>query len=324
MTHNDHKQRALLSLYGELSEADQQILDEHLRGCGECRAELEQLRKLHASLGQSKRLEPSNELLNEARRQFQKTLQSERSSPGALSAFLDLLAQFELPSFKVVFGGVFILAIGMVLGYFAFTPSFQWERSLMRSAVQGGGGEDGTRITNLRFTDADAGDGEIEFTFDAVRTVRMKGSINDDDIRKVMAYALLNEQNPGMRIRTVSALAPQTEEQQPTAKPDKDVRESLIKILTTDSNPGVRKEALTALQKFPLDDEIRDVLLYVLKHDQNSGIRVAAINSLGKIKAQKSLLDDESLRILRDATQRDANNYVRILAKNVLEEIKQQ
>ena len=323
MRHKGYKERSLLSLYGELSENEQRVLDEHLRGCGDCREEFQRLKALHASITESGRLKPDSELLNEARRQLQQALQSERARPSVLNAAVDRFAQLEFPSFKIVFGAVVILAVGMVLGYFASTPSLQWERSVLRLASEGGAG-DGTRIANLRFIDADASDGEVEFTFDAVRTVTMKGSVNDDDIRKVMAYALLNEQNPGLRLRTVSALTPQSEEPALPGKPDTEVKQSLIKILTGDSNPGIRKEALAALGKFPLDDEIRDVLLYVLKHDLNSGMRVAAINSFERIKSQKSLLDDESLKTLNESTQKDENNYVRLLAKNVLEEIKTQ
>jgi HEAT repeat protein len=158
-------------------------------------------------------------------------------------------------------------------------------------------------------------DGEIEFTFDVVRPVRLKGNINDSQIQKVLAHALVNSQNPGVRLRTVNALSGQ---QQPLQT--EELRAALLEAITSDANPAVRKEALTLLQKLPFDEEVKKAILHVLQNDQNSGVRIAAMMVLDQFKAQAILKDQEVLNVLREKMETDENNYIRLIARNFLEE----
>src|SRR6202007_573133 len=61
-------------------------------------------------------------------------------------------------------------------------------------------------ISNIRFVDADPTDGQIEFAYDAVKPMRVKGSVNDAKIQRLLTYALEREQNPGVRLRAVNTL----------------------------------------------------------------------------------------------------------------------
>lgn len=178
-----------------------------------------------------------------------------------------------------------------------------------------------TRIANVRFIKSDVSGGEMEFTFDAVSPVHMKGNINDERVQKVLAHALVNDENPGVRLRSVSAFSTQI---QKLKMPDKEVKAALILALKTDANPGVRKEALKALQSFPFDDDIKQAFLDVLMRDENPALRIAAINSLDSARTQVQGSDKDLLEVLKQRIQTDDNSYIRIRAKAVMEEIKQQ
>jgi len=130
-------------------------------------------------------------------------------------------------------------------------------------------------ISNVRFVDSDATDGEVEFTFQASRPVHLKGNVNDPQIQSVLTYAMLNEQNPGSRLNSINAMD--------TEKPmqyDSDVKNALITVIMTDQNPGVRREALKLMNKFPYDESMKQTLLYVITNDTVSGLRIEALNSL--------------------------------------------
>ncbi len=177
------------------------------------------------------------------------------------------------------------------------------------------------RIMNLQIHQTDGGTGEVEFSFDAVTPVKMEGNINDERIQAVLAHALVTEQNPGVRLRSVNMLASQMEELKPL---DRTVKRALVTAAKSDDNPAVRREALRVLNSFPFDDEIREAFLYVLVHDTNPGLRIAAINSLDSARVQASDQGPDLLKILQERMQTDNNNYVRIRAKAVLREATRQ
>jgi HEAT repeat protein len=147
----------------------------------------------------------------------------------------------------------------------------------------------------------------------------MKGNIDDPSIQKILAEALVNERNPGTRIRTVNALANQT-----NVSPSPKVKQALITALEFDSNPAVRREALKALLEFPYDNEINDCLLYVLQRDKNSALRIAAINGLASAKLNGQIINEETLKVLNQKVKNDDNEYVRIRAASLLKEDKLQ
>ncbi len=321
MNHKQYKKWIQLANYEELDADEKHELQKHLSVCDECRAEFGELKKFHSVLAQRKRIKPSQQLLSEARQRLRAALRQERSRRSFGEKVTESLSQFVLPHYKLALGGIATLAFGIFVGYLAFTPSSRLEQSLTKftsakeSFLQGD-----TRITNVRFLDPDAASGEIEFTFDAVTPVRVGGNINDERVQKVLAHALLNEPNPGTRLRTVNAIAAQAQQQK---LPDPEVKTALIQALKSDENPGVRKEALTVLAKFPFDKQLKDALLYVLKNDKNTGLRIAAINSLDTTRIAGREVDQEVLNVLKEKMQTDDNNYIRIRARAVVEGVKQ-
>jgi hypothetical protein len=325
MRHQQYKDRLQLMLYDELSTQDLQDLEKHIEECAECRAELEELKKFHSVLAQHTPSFVTDTLLQEARRELRGALRSERLKQSIWEKLAERVRIFTLPQYKIAFGAVATLAVGLFLGYLVFSPR-SGEREIQqlptraaKETTQPLGGN--TQITNVHFVSSDPTSGEVEFTFDAVKPVHMKGSVNDPDIQKVLAYALLNEQNPGVRLRSVDAIG---SEQLKPAGAERDIKRTLIAALKSDKNPGVRKEALAVLQKFPFDEEVKQAFLDVLMYDANSGLRIAAINALEDARGESLPLDPEVLKVFKQKMQSDDNNYIRLRARAVVEEMKQQ
>jgi hypothetical protein len=325
MRHQQYKDRLQLMLYDELSTQDQQDLERHLEGCAECRAELEELKRFHSVLAQHTPSFVTDALLQEARYELRGALRTERLKQPIWEKLAERVHNLIFQQYKIAFGAVATLAVGLFLGYLVFSPG-SGEREIQQLPTQAAkktaqplGGN--TQITNVRFVNSDPTSGEVEFTFDAVKPARMKGSVNDPEIQEVLAYALLNEQNPGVRLRSVDAIG--FEHLKPTGG-EGDIKRTLITALKSDKNPGVRKEALAVLQKFPFGEEIKQAFLDVLVHDTNSGLRIAAINALEDARGENLPLDPEVLQVFKQKMQSDDNNYIRLRARAVVEEVKQQ
>ena len=322
MDHQVYKEWLQLLIYGELTDEQKAELDAHVRTCTECKSELKQLERFHSLLSHHRSVEPTDELLAEARQELRAALRIERSRQTFWDWITEFIPRFVFPKYAVAFGAVAVLAIGIALGRYVLSPLTQPQQPVPTQTAKSAALLDGeTRISNVRFIDADASDGEVEFTFDAIAPVRIKGSINDDRVQKVLVHALLNDQNPGVRLRSVNAFASQAHN---LKLPDPQVKKSLIAALKSDANPGVRKEALRVLLTFPFDEEIKSAFLHVLLHDKNAGLRIAAINSLDSVRIVGQHSDNEFLDVLKEKMQSDENNYVRIRAKAVLQEVRQQ
>ncbi len=321
MKHDQYKELLHLSFFQELDEYEHQILGKHLKACVECQSELEGLKKLGVVLEQGGRVEVDDHLLNEARRELRIALRLERAKTSPWSSFLQRLNVFGSPGLRFAYVGAAMLVIGFSIGYFVFIPSGgPSSMNVLPATGQVLADRSEPRISNFRFVRQSPEGSEVELSFDMVTPVRMKGNINDNAVQRVMAQALLSEQNPGARLMTVSTLADQVDLDK---SPDKEIESTLIQTLKSDANVGVRKEALKAIQKYPFDNEIKSALLYVLRREQNPSLRIDVINYFEKPVLSRQLVDQDILNGLKESMQSDNNNYIRTLAKNVYEEVKQ-
>ena len=317
MNHQQYNEWLNLLVYGELEGPDRAEMQKHLEECAGCREELEQRKKLYQLMDRHPGPEPSDALLQQARMDLRAALRIERNKRTFSERIQDRLRGW-MPALKPALGYAATLAAGLLVGALVFPRTVTVEKEA--GPTPGTGGlvkfEPGTtQISNIRFIDANTrGDGQVEFAFDAVRPMRVKGSVNDPRVQEVLTYAMVNEQNPGVRLRAVSTLSANH------SKPDPKVKAALLTAMQTDKNDGVRKAALATLQKYPFDDEIQSALLQVLQSDPNPAIRIEAIKSLEGQKAE----GPELINVLKDRMESDNNSYIRQRAKAVLEEVKVQ
>lgn len=309
------KESLPLLLYDDLESRERELLEEHLKGCAECRDTLEELKQLHSFVPPQAPVEPSEEFLREVQWELELALRKEHSGPTERSGSARTnWFYFRMPVYAAACAAFAALAVGVFLSWLLLPegapPSVVVENNPL--------GAGNLRIENVRFLDADASDGEIEFAFEAVSPIRLRGSLDDAKIQRVLTYALVNEQNPGVRLRAVKAIQSRQE-----GGSDSKVKEALIAALESDENPGVRTEALRVLQEFPYDEAIKNAFLHVLVNDSNSGLRIAAINSLEAAAARSQSLGPDVREVLKEKMQSDENDYVRIRATNLLREIRQ-
>ncbi len=322
MKHDQYKELVELSFYNELNDEARAVLDEHLITCAECRAESLAFRKLDSVLVQAPGFEVNDQVLDEARRDLRVALRLERARRPFWIEWLERFDVLSSPGLRLAFGGVATLIVGISVGYLVFFPS--GDEAVTRPLPglnQASAQRSESRVANFRILQQTPEAGEVEFSFDLVTSVRMRGNVNDNAVQKVMAQAMLHDQNPGARLLTVSTLASQVEA---SKTPDKEIKSALIQAMKLDVNVGVRREALKAMQKFQLDKDIKDALLFVLKNETNPGMRIDVINYLETPVLSGKVVDQDILNGLKQSMQSDNNNYIRIRAKNVYEEVNQQ
>lgn len=316
MKHNEYKQLLQLSLFGELKSEEQSKLKAHLLTCEECRSGLEDQKNLLELISGKKKADVDEKVLSAARYQLRGALRAEKENKNIFGSITDNNIQLFTTPLRFVFAGAALLIVGFLIGAIFFSKSSQAEITSQQNGENRFASlSEDISISNVRFIDSDASDGEVEFTFEASRPVRLKGNINDQQIQSVLTYAMLNEQNPGARLNSINAMDAETPVQY-----DNDVKNALITVIMTDENPGVRREALKLMSKFTYDETVKQALLYVITSDTVSGLRIEALNSLIEAGGKGYKLNHEELNLFRNKLQDDENPYIKLRSKTILQE----
>jgi hypothetical protein len=325
MKHTQYEEWLQLSLYHELSEQEQTVLDDHLKACERCRDEYLELKKIHKTLAHYRPIALSEPWLQDARRSLRVRIQSDAEKKSLWTIFRPALDGLLAPPVRIALGGLAILAVGILMGSFIFTSSSEKNFGLRQAAMRSSAMEAGeSQITNIRFVDRNSQSGDVEFTFETVTPVHIRGNVNDENIQKVLARALVSDQNAGNRLRAVNMIGTQAEQKQTSApKLDAEVKTALLTALLHDRNLGVRREAITVLKNYLPDPMIVRAFLNVLANEKNTGLKITVINSLDLSKYENQPVNREILDMFKNKAQSDDNNYIRIKAKLALQEVQQ-
>jgi len=313
MIHNKYKEMMELALLQELKDAELEELHKHLIDCDNCQFEYDKLNEFYKGIDKLDKKEVDEISLQNARHELRLALDKEISNRSFFEKIVDGVKNFSFYYYKPVITGAASLTVGLIMGYAFFHNGN--ENSFIGTAQID---QTSTKITNVRFLQPPNNDGEVEFTFEAVKPMTMKGKVSDPKIQMVLAQALLNEKNAGSRFNTVSVIANQTQGSNSVIDPK--IMSALISTLKFDDNPGVRKRALMALLNIPYNQQVKETFLYTLINDSNSGIRIAAINGLTSATMDGNKFDEETLKILKQKSQNDDNEYIRIRAASLVKE----
>lgn len=317
MKHKKFESLIVLDFYKETSLEEKAKLKKHLAACSKC---FEFQQNVGRTIPQRRQVDDAHldGTLVEARNELHRTLLASRNIP-EYRFHLPAGKFAPVPIYAVAAIAFVMLAIGATTGYLYFNRQGKSNGSML-SDLNSLNRND-VAIDNIRFLPTDQKSGEVQFSFDFVKRYEMKGSLDDHDVQKVLAYALGNSDNAGIRLKTVGML-----DAVAATEADKAIEHALIKAAKTDDNAGVRREALLSLKKLPFDNEVKDVLLFVLQKDKNPGMRVLAINYLSEKETTATSsnvknIDPKVLNVLKEKSLSDQNQYVRLKAAGMLKEI---
>jgi hypothetical protein len=309
MIHNEYIEMIPVYLYDELDLDKKKLFEEHIKSCKDCMLELESYKNLFAEISKDAHSTVDPKLLMEARLELRGLLRAQRNKVSISSKFVESLTSLISRPVGLAFSGFSVLLVGVLIGYLVFqTP-------VVENVKTDSSQSDQIKIQNINFIDPDPSDGQVEFTFDAIKSGHIKGNINDTELQKMLTYAVLNEQNPGTRLNSINVInANQTQSL------DNEIKTTLISVVKFDDNPGVKRVALKSLKEIPIDNDIKSALIYILLNDTSSGLRIEAINTLVEAAKKGFSFSQNDLSILREKIQVDNNNYIRFQAKNIIKE----
>lgn len=292
-----------LYIYGELSQQEEERVEQHLAACPSCTAELASLRRMERGLLLSEAPVPEG-LLAESRAALSRALVAERQvmapararRPHAIGSWLRGLMDMHI-GFRVPAGAMALLLAGFAAGKLA--PGSLPFLSSFGAAQQAG-------FVSVRSVEPDA-NGNIRIAFDNVSEKTVRGSFDDPHIRALLLASMKDESNAGLRVETAGIIKDHAG--------DSDVRNALLEAVQRDPNVGVRMNAMEGLKQFGADPAVRKALTAVLLNDANPGVRVKAIDLLTAHK------DESIVAPLQSAIQKEDNSYVRMRMTNALRDM---
>lgn len=306
MEHSKYKKMVIPYTYNDLQKNEINDFELHLLECSECSSEVEEIKNIHNIISSNIKEEIDENALFESRQELLAQIRNLNRKRHLFEKVWDIFTVPSSSNIKIAYSFT-SLVIFVAIGYFFLSNSSKTTYETKETS-----GKE-SKFTNLQFIKSNPDKGEVEISFEQITPVTLKGNVNDIEIQKVLAKSLLDNENPGIRLKTVNAILSEKRE-----KTSSILKDALINALKYDDNPGVRKEALNAICNLEFDDQIQDAMIYVLQNDKNSGLRIQAINCLDEKNNSKPITDPDAINVLKKKMHEDENSYIKLRAKTIL------
>lgn len=217
-------------------------------------------------------------------------------------------SRFHVPAgtFRYVAVAVATLAIGIVLGNFIGGPGDTGSVDTPLASANFNELLKNQSLTDIRIEQVDHTTGELVISAARKDNLTLTGNISDPEIQKVLAYALVSDQNPGTRLRSVKLMEGVTTSDA--------IQQALISSVLNDENQGVRQRALRALAQYPINDDLRNTYLNVISNDPSPALRIEAIQILMQDE------DPGTRTAVLNASEEEKNETIQDIVKRFYQE----
>jgi Putative zinc-finger len=290
------QQNITLYLYNELADDARHELEQHVRRCKNCAAEVADQREFQVQMNALPVEEPSASFLTAARMRLQESLETaEQRRAWYHRLAFDPTSWLRQVRFSPALASVLFL-VGFAGGIGAMYGAMG--KGQTPGVIIGPAPQEAS-ISGITSIEKEPGTDNVKVQYDKRLPESVQGSVSDPKVQDLLLYAAKSNENSGVRLNSVDALTSKAD--------DPRVRETLTYALRYDSNPGVRLMALEGLGTYVKDDiRVRNAVLEALLNDSNPGVRSGALHALDPVRA------DSSVRMaLQQLSKEDASPYIR-------------
>jgi anti-sigma factor RsiW len=329
-------EKVVLAAYGELPDDQNHAMTLHLMSCKECREEQEQLLALKTLSAAYPVLEPSPNLVARSRTRLEESLDAlppkrwyDRLAGWMTRTATGLQSAPAAACLLLVAGA----GLGSMGGYeFAQRHASQVDQKT-ETAGQSAGRTDApaipvtpaglvspTEVGAISGVSREPNSNLVEVSYNQVEPRRVKGTLENPQIRQLLMLASQNGASAGVRDDSVGLLAAACRSGQGcvgNGLQSTDFRDALMVSLRYDRSATVRLKALEGLQPFVGEDmQVRDAVLEALQNDPEARVRSAAISMLEPVEADTSVR-----QVLSTVALSDQNSNIRTASRVVLRRV---
>jgi len=288
------KKNAALFLYGELTLEEEQSFQDHIEACADCRREFETEKRVQAALNR-REVDVDPALLARSRRDLALRLENAGMRRAGVREWLRRVSDMRIAALARPAAALALIALGF----------FGARLTASKPAVDAAGATE-PGVMRVRYLESGPS-GRVHLVVDETRQRELSGSVNDDQIRRLLLAAARESSDAGLRAESMDVLKAE--------RTPAELRPVLLYALQHDSNPGVRLKAMDALKPYGGEADVREALTRVLLADDNPGVRAQAIDLLVEHKG------DMTAGVLQEVVQKENNSYVRLRCQRALEDM---
>ena len=316
MTHKEYQDMIPFYLYDELDLNVKLAFEKHLETCSECKKEFEKYKSVINNISEYGNTIVDDKVLMESRQELRGAIRHEKSKVNSFHLIFEKITSFIIKPSGLAISAITILLMGLLIGYLIFNVRSASDlNNLDVDQLLSNVLKNYLNITDVKIINSNLATGEVEFSYEITKTENVKGNVNDPKVKSLLSYAVLNEQNPGIRLNSLNFINASQ-----NLKLDDELRQTIFTVAKYDKNPGVRREALQFIREVPFNNDVKNTLIYVLLNDTSSGVRIEAMNIISEAAKKGATFNNQDLTIFKENLENDKNNYVRFLAKNIIKE----
>ena len=303
------RENIVLHVYGELADDARHELEQHVTRCADCALELKAEQNFHTLLSEDRAAEPTPNLLTASRMRLQEALETTQQGAWWHRLAFDPANWLRQIRFSPALASA-ILVLGFATGvgatYKLYGPQAKVQPPIIRDTDNNTPID--ASIANISSITQDPNTNQVDIKFNTVTPQEYHGTLNDQyvqqlllsaarnnnsgvrvdsvgllaqrsgeqQVRDALIYALQNDTNPGVRLKSIDALGNYV-------KTDTNVRDAVLRALLNDENQGVRIEALRLVEPVKADGSVRGVLMALASKDQSTYIKSQARTMLAQL-----------------------------------------
>ena len=305
------QQQIALFAYGELPDDQCHALEGHLAACKRCQEEFAAVQALQQAMALAPALEPSANMLTQARMRLEEALDSMPRSGWLMRVQQSIFRGVHMLGRAPVAASA-LLVLGLSAGSCGGYQFAARNHRPMDSVIEAEG-----KIANVTGIVREPHTENVEVHFNRLVPETAQGSLDDKRIRELLLLGAQSPVNPGVQQNSVSLLAEECGAgHQCDGGP---IRQSLLVALRYDKSNEVRLKALDGLQPYVAQDmRVRDAVLEALMADPDATVRSRAIEVLQPVEADSSVRE-----VLHTVASQDDNPHIRTVSQEALDEFPQ-
>lgn len=307
-----YEKKIVLFFYDELDAGEKVNVAAHLQTCSRCRETLQTLQSMAEKIPRQSVPEPDEATLQGMRNNLMQKIKTQRRDKRQRKIRRPPI--FSPAPFFQTGLAVLLLAVGFLLGkqfgqkenagQTAFNNILAANR-LVRTKY----GEINPLLAGVEKVKYNQKTGNVEIFYTTVNDIQLTGSLQNDTVREMLVHAMLEKENPTVRLHAVKSLNRLT---RAGGALSPDLIRSVTLLLQKEKNLGVRLQVLRLLKNISTDGSVKDILLQIMLRDPEPAMRIQAFENLTTLK-----LSTQELNEILAIAKQDSSGYFAYQLKKI-------
>ena len=309
------KDQLILYHYDELETDERAAVEKHIEECKACRESLAALGTL-GSVVPRQAPETDPQMVHALRQAVSRKIrrQSERGMSRSMNSVLDFL--YPAPALRIALAAALFI-MGFMIGNRntaseTIMPPAYSLNDLMNATnqIKTENGAIDPLMAGVKKIGFDPETGKVEVHYTTVNEVFVQDDLANPNIARLLRQAILEEDNPGVRLHAVKTVAYMADNEQGIGA---EIVDALVVLLDREENIGVRIKVMRLLGELLPNQLVKSLLTNILLRDPDPVIRREALAAL-----LSNDVDISDLHIYKKVARQDTSESMRISAERVV------